>query len=41
MERIHRKTRGYKDKIKQRGIVHSLLANAELQAKNKAFEEEP
>jgi hypothetical protein len=34
MDKLYRKARDNKEKIKQRSIVYSMLANAELQIKN-------
>lgn len=41
MEAIYRETRHNKDKIKQRSVLHSVLADAQLQIKGQTPQTEP
>ncbi len=38
MEKLYKQAQHDKVKVKQRGTVYPMLANAELQTENKAFE---
>lgn len=38
MGAVHRPTQPYQNKVKSGGALRALLANAQLQAENKAFE---
>ena len=38
MEKLYKQAKRNKAKVKQRSFMHSMLADAELQTENKAFE---